>query len=303
MSRIQANLVLLLAAAIWGGGFVAQATAMQAMGPLWFVSVRFFVATAVVLPFALMESARASRPLSGRDRMVFIATGLALFGGATVQQLGLMTTTVTNASFLTGLYVVFVPVISLIFLRRPPHWVIWPAALLALAGIYLLGGGDLGSLNGGDALIVICALFWSAQIILAGYAAHSTGRVLTLSVWQFAVTAVVGMMVAAATEPFHFEALSGAMTEILYAGTMSSGLAFVLQIFGQRYTTAPQAAIFLATEALFGALFGALLLGESLHMPGYVGCGLLFIAIVMVEIVPELVRKRRAQGSPLSEPV
>lgn len=293
MTRIQANLVLLLAAAIWGGGFVAQATAMEAMGPFWFVGIRFLVATIVVLPFALAEAKRAAKPLSRSERHLFSGVGLALLGGAAVQQAGLLTTTVTNASFLTGLYVVFVPVISLIVFRRPPHWIVWPAAALALGGLYLLSNGDLAALKTGDVLMIVCALFWSMQIILTGRAVMTTGRPLTLSAWQFAITAAGSCAIAAVTEPFHVEALREAAVEILYAGILSSGLAFVLQNIAQRYTTAPQAAIFLSSEALFGALFGALFLGESLPGAGYAGCGLMFAAILVVELVPEWARRRQ----------
>lgn len=297
MTRIQANLVLLLTAAIWGGGFIAQAAAMQEMGPFWFVGVRFAVAAAITLPFALAESRRAARPLGRADRFAFTGVGLALLGGAGLQQAGLLTTTVTNASFLTGLYVVFVPVISLVAFRRAPHWIVWPAALMALAGIYLLGGGDLAALTNGDLLMIACALFWAMQIILAGHAVQATGRPLTLSVWQFAIASAGAMVLAAFVEPFRPEALANAALEILYAGILSSGLAFVLQNIGQRYTTAPQAAIFLSTEALFGALFGALLLGESLPGARYVGCGLLFAAILVVELVPEWRRRRLASAA------
>lgn len=301
MTRIQANLVLLLTAAIWGGGFIAQATAMEEMGPLWFVCVRFIVAAIITLPFALAEARRTTRPLTRADRWSFTGVGLALLGGAGLQQAGLLTTTVTNASFLTGLYVVFVPVISLFVFRRAPHWIVWPGALMALSGIYLLSDGDLAALQIGDLLMIACALFWAMQIILAGNAMQTAGRPLALSVWQFVITAVGAGLIALFTEPFHVDAVKGATLEILYAGLLSSGLAFVLQNIAQRYTTAPQAAIFLSTEALFGALFGAIFLAESLPGGGYVGCALLFGAILVVELVPEWHRKRRETAAKTAE--
>ena len=294
MSRIQANLLLLLAAAIWGGGFVAQSTAMKAIGPFWFIGLRFAVATMVVLPFVWMENRKAAKPLTPRNWLSFLLIGLALFGGAATQQLGLLTTTVTNSSFITGLYVVFVPLIAVIFLRRSPHWVIWPAALMALCGIYLLSGGSFSRLTVGDFLTVICALFWAAQITLAGAAVNETGRPLGISATQFAVTAVLALAVAVAIEPISIADISAALGEILYVGIFSSGLAFALQIIGQRYTTAPQAAIFLSSEALFGASLGALLLGETIGPLGYAGCALMFTAMLAVELVPELTRRRDA---------
>jgi drug/metabolite transporter (DMT)-like permease len=293
MTRIQANLVLLLAAAIWGGGFVAQSTAMASIGPFWFVGLRFAIATLVVLPFVWLEARKATQPVGRSTWLGFCAVGIVLFAGASTQQLGLLTTTVTNSSFLTGLYVVFVPVISVIALRRYPHWIIWPAALIALAGIFLLSGGRLDRLSAGDLLSIVCAFFWAIQILLAGLFVAQSGRPLALSATQFAICSLSCLAIAAVTEPISLAAISGSLAEILYVGIISSGLAFVLQVIGQRYTTAPQAAIMLSSEALFGSLLGALVLGETLPPAGYVGCAMLFAAMLLVEIVPEVIRRRR----------
>lgn len=296
MTRLQANLVLLLAAAIWGGGFVAQSTAMGKIGPFWFVGLRFAIAALAVLPFALIEAKRSAQPAGGKAWLSFVLVGLALFAGAITQQIGLLTTTVTNSSFLTGLYVVFVPVISVFALRRYPHWIIWPAAAMSLTGIFLLSGGALASLTRGDVLSIVCAFFWAIQIILAGLFVTDTGRPLALSVTQFAVCSLCCLAIAPFVETISMEAILSAGREILYVGVISSGLAFVLQVIGQRYTTAPQAAIFLSSEALFGGLLGALLLGEVLPPPGYVGCAIIFSAMLLVELVPEL-RRRKAPSS------
>ncbi|WP_064695878.1 DMT family transporter [Rhizobium aegyptiacum] len=296
MTRIQANLLLLLAAAIWGGGFVAQSTAMKAIGPFWFIALRFAVATIAVLPFVLVEARRAKTKTSARHAKLYILIGLALFGGAATQQVGLQTTTVTNSSFITGLYVVFVPLIAVFFLRRAPHWIIWPGALMALAGIYLLSGGHLSALTRGDLLTVVCAVFWAIQITLAGTTVSETGRPLALSATEFAVTAVCALAVAAVLEPIGLSAIWEAAPEILYVGIFSSGVAFVLQVIAQRYTTPSQAAIFLSSEALFGATLAALLLGESMPPTGYTGCALIFIAMLVVELVPGFTRRRLPAG-------
>ena len=293
MTRIQANLVLLLAAAIWGGGFVAQATAMDAIGPFWFVGLRFAIAAIAVLPFAMIEQRRLGEAPASRDLASFVLVGLALFGGAITQQIGLLTTTVTNSSFLTGLYVVFVPVLSILLFRALPHWIIWPVSLMALAGIFLLSGGTLSALSTGDLWSILCAAFWGLQILLAGRFVARTGLPLTLSATQFATCAVLSLMLGAAFEPISLQAIQGSLFEILYVGLVSSGLAFVLQVIGQRYTTAPQAAIFLSSEALFGSFFGAILLGETLPSLGYVGCALIFAAMLTMELVPELLRRYR----------
>ncbi|ASY63808.1 Permease of the drug/metabolite transporter (DMT) superfamily [Sinorhizobium sojae CCBAU 05684] len=293
MTRIQANLFLLLSGAIWGAGFVAQSTAMEAIGPLWFIGLRFAIAMLVALPLVLIEARRTERPLSRGSMRNFTFIGLALFGGAVTQQFGLLTTTVTNSGFLTGLYVVFVPILTVVFLRRRPHWIIWPAALMASLGIFLLSGGSLSGLTGGDLLTIVCALFWAIQVMLIGIFAASTGRPMLLSMTQFAVCAVLGILLAALFEPLSVEAVTGALPEILYAGVFSSGIAFICQVVGQRHTTAPQAAIFLSSEALFAAFFGMMLLGEVITPVGYVGCAVIFAAMLLVELVPELTNRRR----------
>lgn len=298
MTRIQANLVLLLAAAIWGGGFVAQSTAMASIGPFWFVGIRFAVAAIAVAPFAMMETRRMGARPSRSEFLSFSIVGLALFAGATTQQVGLLTTTVTNSSFLTGLYVIFVPVIAVVVYRRYPHWIVWPCALMMLLGIFLLSGGHLSRLTTGDFLSITCAFFWAIQITLAGRYVMQSNRPLSLSCVQFSVCAVLSMLVGWAIEPISVAAISGSIREILYVGLVSSGLAFVLQVIGQRYTTAPQAAIFLSSEALFGALMAAIFLQETIPAAGYVGCALIFAAILMVEVVPELTRRRDSQVAP-----
>lgn len=294
MTRIQANLFLLLSGAIWGAGFVAQSTAMDSIGPMWFIGLRFAIATAVAAPLALWEHRRAKQPMPKSSLRNFLWIGLALFAGAMTQQLGLLTTSVTNSGFLTGLYVVFVPVLTVIFLRRKPHWVIWPAAGLALSGIFLLSGGTLAGLNNGDILTIICAAFWALQVMLVGMFVGSTGRPMLLSLVQFAVCAVLGCVAGAIFEPLDMTAISNALPEILYAGFFSSGIGFICQVVGQRYTTAPQAAIFLSSEALFAALLGVLLLGETITTIGYIGCATIFAAMLIAEIVPELTKPKRA---------
>ncbi|HBF30780.1 DMT family transporter [Rhizobium sp.] len=287
MTRLQANLALLLAAAIWGGGFVAQSTAMNHMEANWFNALRFWLATLMLIPFAWIENRRAPQKLRSRDMGSFALIGIALFLAQTAQQFGLKTTTVTNASFLTGLYVVIVPIMSVVFLKYRPHWVIWPASLTAVGGIFLLNGASLTTLSTGDSLTMLCALFFAIQILLTGRIMHSLSRPLMLAATQFAITALLCTATAVTLEPITLSDISNAMPQILYGGLLSSGLAFSLQIIGQRYTSSSQAAIFMSSEALFGALLGAIFLHEKLPLIGYIGCGLLFLAMLAVEIVPE----------------
>jgi drug/metabolite transporter (DMT)-like permease len=200
---------------------------------------------------------------------------------------------VTNSGFLTGLYVVMVPFIAVVLFRQWPHPLVWPAALTALAGIWLLSGGSVGAFRTGDWLTILCALIWALQVIYTGRYAAESGRPVTLAVTQFAVCGVVALVFAFFIEPIGWPAIRAALPEILYAGVIAGGIAFTLQAVGQRYTTAPQAAIFLSTEAVFAALFGAIFLGERLPLEALAGCGLIFAAILLVEAGPFLLSRRR----------
>ena len=287
MRRSHANLLLLLAGATWGAGFIAQSTAMDALGPFAFIAARFAVACVVVAPLAVWEG-RGRAPLGAREHGVHALVGVALFMGMAFQQVGLLTTSVTNSGFLTGLYVVFVPLLGVALLREWPHRIVWPAVALAVAGVFLLGGAGLDRFAAGDAYTVVCAGFWALQVLMIARFVRTSERPVALALMQFAVTGALAAAVSLAVETTDMAALRAAGWEILYAGTLASALAFTLQIVGQRHTTAAQAAIFLSSEALFAALFGALLLGERLGPLGLLGAALVFAAMLLVEVVPAL---------------
>ena len=154
----------------------------------------------------------------------------------------------------------------------------------------------MSSLTTGDMLSIVCAFFWAIQITLAGRFVMQSNRPLALSCTQFAVCAVLSMLAGVFVEPINYTAISSSIYEILYVGLVSSGLAFVLQVIGQRYTTAPQAAIFLSSEALFGAMFAAMFLQEKISPAGYIGCAIIFTAILLVELVPELSKRKNISG-------
>lgn len=293
MTRIQANMLLLLAGVIWGMGFVAQSTAMASIGPFLFIGIRSAIAALTVLPWAIAEGRRAKAGLNRRHYIFFMIVGLSLFTGLALQQIGLITTSVTNAGFLTGLYVVMVPVLGVILFRTWPHPVVWPSAAACLAGIFLLSGGTLTALRQGDWLVICGAVFWALQVVLIGRA-NRAERPITLSCVQFATSAVAGLAIASMIEDFNWTAIALTWKEILFTGVFSSGVAFTLQAVGQRYTTSAQAAIFLSSEALFAALFGAIFLGDRLTFIGFVGCGLLFAAMLAVELVPMFWKRKPA---------
>ncbi len=289
MQRRSANLLLLLAGAIWGMGFVAQQTAMDSVGPFTFIALRFLIATIVVLPFAIAESRRPKEPLPPLQFQHFVqfgAIGLCLWAGMSLQQVALQTITVTNAGFLTGLYVVFTPLLGVLLYRQWPHFIVWPACSIALLGIYFLSGSNLSQLQLGDALTVAGALCWALQVLLIARYVGRSNRPLALSAAQFFVTSVLAGVAGLAFEAATWAGIQGALTEILYAGIFATGIAFSLQVIGQRYTSPAQAAIFLSSEALFAALFGALFLHERVGLLGLFGCALIFCSMLLVELVP-----------------
>lgn len=295
MTRLTANTLLLLAAAIWGSAFVAQSTAMDSMGPLAFTGVRFLIAAAVVAPFAYREHRRYTDvPLSARHIGSFVLIGLVFFFAIAIQQVGIVVTSVTNAAFLTSVYVVIVPVLSFLVFRERLHPVSIPAALVTLFGIWLLGGAGLDDLNWGDGAMLICAVFWALHVGLIGRVGTSSGRPLALSTAQFLMVGVIGLALGFVFEDVSLSAIRGAGFELFYTAVVSGGLAFTLQVVAQRWTRASDAAILLSSEALFGALFGALLLGERLDGLGLAGCALIFLAILTVQLVPMLTRRDKA---------
>lgn len=300
MTRWSANLLLLLAGATWGMGFVAQQTAMEDLGPYSFIALRFLIASLLLVPFAIRESKYPKEtlpPMSSVYLLQFILIGVCLFFGMAMQQVGLLTITVTNSGFLTGLYVVITPFLTVILFRQWPHPVVWPAALLALAGIFLLSGGDLSSFEKGNFLTVLSAAFFALQMVLIAHFVRRSARPLALTLVQFLVTFVLATIVALIYESISMDAIRGAAKEIVFTGIFATGMAFSLQVIGQRYTTAPQAAIFLSSESLFAALFGAIFLSERIGWVGLSGCALIFTAMLVVELVPELFglkRKERA---------
>jgi drug/metabolite transporter (DMT)-like permease len=293
MSHARANMFLLFAGAIWGMGFVAQSSAMDRIGPWFFIGLRFAVATLTMMPMALRENARAGRAPRQKDLLKFTLIGLTLFLGMAAQQNGLMTTSVTNSGFLTALYLIMVPLLGIALFRQMPHFIVWPAALCALFGIFLLSGGKLEAMRQGDLLTILCAFFWALQILLINRYANASGLPVTLAVTQFAVTAILGFAAAFSFERMDFKAAILAAPEILFAGVFAGGLAFTFQAVGQRYTTASQAAIVLSSEALFAALFGALIMQDRLPPMAWLGCALIFAAILSAELIPAWMAKRQ----------
>ena len=290
MTRVRADILLGLTALVWGAAFVGQATAMEHLGPFSFTGIRFLLAALVVLPFALAER-RKSPAIQRKHGLRMAGVGLIFFIASTTQQVGLLSTSVTNAGFLTALYVVFVPAVAFIALRQKLPLIVWPAAALSFTGTWLLAGGVAG-LTWGDGIMVVSALFWALQVILIGAIATRSNRPVTLATIQFAVTAALGLAIGFALETPSLEGITLAWRELIFTGLISGGLGFTLQAIAQRHTPASDAAIIMSSEALFAALFGMFLLGEQLDTWGLIGCAAILGAVLLVQLLPYWQHKR-----------
>ena len=283
MSRLGAHAALLGAAAIWGGGFIAQADAMRGLGPLWFTALRYGLAALALAPIAMRER-QGTGPRHGSAGSM-LALGVAFTAASLLQQFAITRTSVTHVGFLTGLYVLFVPLLGAGLLRQRPHWLVLLAGVAALTGTWLIGGG-LDGLNGGDLLAVGCALGFAVQILLMDQIVKRTGRAATAVMVQSLLCAGFTLPVALTTETLSLASLGPIAPALLFAGILSGGLAFMLQAIGQRATPPSVAAVLLMSESLFAALFAALLLQERLSPEGWLGCGLLFVGILAAQFAP-----------------
>ena len=298
LSRLQANALLLLAALIWGSAFVGQALGMAGVGPLTFTGVRFVLGALVVAPLAWREwlSLRAAGHAPGwaEARWVLLLGGL-LCVGVVLQQIGLMSTSVTNAGFLTALYVPLVPLIAWAFQRQVPHWSVWPAAAGCLAGVWLLTGASLQALSGGDWWVLLSALPWAVHVLLVGQVANKLRGAYLLACGQFVVCALVSSVLGVVLEPISADGLRLAAGAIAYTGFLSVGVGFTLQVVGQRHAQPADAAIILSSETVFAALFGAWFMGDRLSATGLAGCALILGCILAVQMLS----LRPAQRHPL----
>ncbi len=289
MNRIQANFLLMLAAMIWGSAFVAQQTGTGNLGTISFTGARFFVGGLVVLPFAISQFKRVhcgERRFVLQDWCLLATTGTVLFTAAALQQYGILHTTVTNAGFLTALYVPMVPIIGLLLLRRRVHWVVWPASLGCFIGTYIMSGAGEVELQVGDFWVISSTLFWAAHVLLVGFVASRTRAPLVVATFQFFVCGFLGLVCGALVEQPTVMDFRSALFGIAYVGIFSVGMAFTLQVVGQRYTQAADAAIILSSETIFAALAGFMFLGERLTIVQLSGAVLILAGIIAVELVP-----------------
>lgn len=280
------DVLLLLAAFIWGTGFVAQCKGMDHVGPMTFTGLRFLLGGMVLLPVLAHQHLFKSAVKPDYRHIIpwSCLAGLMLFCGAALQQIGLVYTPAGKAGFLTGLYVVIVALIGL-FLGHKIGWRGWAGSILAVTGMYLLSVKESFSIEKGDLYILYSAVFWAVHVQLLGHLAKRI-HPLSLACIQFFACAVLSLCVAIFIEDISFENIRLAGAAILYGGVMSVGIAFSLQAVSQRTCPPTHAAIIMSLEAVFAALAGWLVLNESLSSRDFVGCTLMLAGMIAVQLNP-----------------
>lgn len=277
----QADGLLMVTAIIWGLAFVAQRAGMEHIGPFVFNSARFALGCLSLLPLLWLRKNAVAQPLRPL-LMGSLAAGALLFAGSSLQQIGLVYTTAANAGFITGLYIVLVPILAL-FWRHKTDAYTWVGAFVALIGLFLLSMTDEWTLAYGDLLELIGALFWAGHVLLIGWLCRRLDPI-RLALGQFVVCTLLSFGAALIWEPFDLQSLSDAWIPIGYAGILSVGVAYTLQVVAQRHAPAAHAAIILSLESVFAALGGWLLLNESLGTRGLLGCAIMLSGMLISQL-------------------
>ena len=294
MSKTLSLFSALLCTFIWGTTFIAQDTGMDDIGPFTFNSVRFFVGFLAIVPLALMFEAKKLKKEFRFDTKTFVILsfliGLSLFLGSALQQVALLYTDVANAAFFTIFYVPMVPIIIFIFKKEFLHWSVWPSVILCLIGGYLLTNFQDATVRLGDTLVVLGALFWSTHIIFTGMIVKKYNLPLTIGAIQTLLVALFSFIIGLFSEEFVIANILNEIDSILYAGILSGGFAFVLQIYAQRNITPAPAAIIFSLEGVFATIAAWFLLNQILGINNLLGCFFILSGVLLSQLVP-LIRK------------
>ncbi|WP_346888231.1 DMT family transporter [Clostridium sp. UBA1056] len=292
-TQLKANILLLLTAAIWGLAFVAQKVGAEYVGAFTFNGIRFALGSISLIPLILLlnkkkENNDVKKEEGGNSLKHTIRAGIivgcALFIATSLQQTGVMYTTAGKAGFITGLYMVIVPILGL-FLKQKVNNTTWIGIVIAIIGLYLLSINEDFSISKGDLLVLIGSVGWAIHILLID---NFTKKIdpLKLSSIQFATCSILSLLVAFIFEDINMVGISAALVPILYGGLLSVGVAYTLQVVAQKNAKPSHAAILLSMESVFGAIGGAMFLGERIGSRGLVGCVLIFIAIIVSQLKP-----------------
>ncbi|MDE6892553.1 MAG: DMT family transporter [Lachnospiraceae bacterium] len=296
---LRSSFLLFLAASIWGVAFVAQSVGMDYMGPFTFNGIRFLMGSAVLFPLVYYrrrkEKKEGRKKKAPREELKITLTGgiccgLALGAAALLQQFGIMYTTVGKAGFITTLYIIIVPIMG-IFLGKKVGRKVWIGAVLAAFGMYLLCMSEKLSLSRGDMYVFICAVIFAVHILIIDYFSPKADGV-ELSCIQFLVAGLISSILAFWFEEPTFAAFIDGIIPLAYAGIMSSGVAYTLQIIGQKDMDPTVASLILSMESVVSMLAGWIILGQALNARELAGCALVFAAVILVQL-PEQKRSKR----------
>ena len=290
MKKIISLICLVLCTLIWGTTFIAQDTGMDNIGPFTFNSVRFFVGFLAVSPFVfLFEKKKINHQIKNKTEQFYkliLPVGFFLFLGCIFQQVSLLYTDVANSAFFTIFYVLMVPIIAYFLFSEKIHWSIWPSVLACVIGGYFLSDIGNASVRFGDSLVLIGALFWALHIIYIGKIINKFDLPFFIALVQNLIVAVLSFILVIMFEEFDFSKIKLETIEILYAGILSGGAAFALQLFGQRNISAAPAAIVMSLEGVVAAIAAWVVLNQFLGINNIVGCLLILSGILLSQLAP-----------------
>jgi drug/metabolite transporter (DMT)-like permease len=292
MSKSMSLFSALLCTFIWGTTFRAQDTGMDEIGPFTFNAVRFFVGFLAIAPLALIFEREKVKKSLKIDRKKFInlviLIGISLFLGSALQQVALLYTDVANAAFFTIFYVPMVPIIVFFIYKKTIHWSIWPSVFLCVMGGYLLTNFYNATVRMGDTLVIIGAFFWSTHIIFTGKIVENYNLPLTIGAIQTLVVASLSLIIGLVFEEFILLNILKEKFSILYAGILSGGFAFVLQIYAQKNITPAPAAIIFSLEGVFATIAAWFLLSQILDINNLFGCLFILLGVLFSQLLPLL---------------
>ena len=294
--KLKSNILLLMTAMIWGFAFVAQRVGAEHVGAMTFNGVRFALGALSLSPIVLITLHKTPMDKTCRKMTLLasVAGGTALFVASLLQQWGVeLTQSAGKAGFITSLYTVLVPVIGFLFLRRKTGVFVWLGAFLAVGGLYLLSMTGNEKAGIGDLVLIIGAIVWALHILIIDYFNEKQINAVAFAMGQFAVCAVYNLIGAAIFEDIAIAGITAAAVPILYGGLMSVGVAYTLQIFGQRGADPTAASVILSTESMFSAIGGILILGETMTVGGAIGCVLIFGGVVLAQLTPDILRRTK----------
>lgn len=287
--NIKGNVILMITALIWGSAFVAQSVGMEHVGPFTFITARYIIGGIFLIPCMILlnkinKSNVKKYEKSDRKNLIVggILCGIALFVASSFQQIGIEYTTVGKSGFITALYIIIVPILGMFF-KKKVQGRVWISVVIALIGLYLLCINESFKISNGDLLILMCAFCFSIHILIIDKYSPIVDGV-KMSCIQFFVAGILGVIPMYIFENPNIYNLLQAYSPILYAGVMSSGVAYTLQIIGQKYTSPVMATLIMSLESVFAALSGWIILGEVFSIKEFCGCVLVFVAIIFAQL-------------------